>query len=211
RPGNCAGRPRSTTAVRPRAACLSPTARSSRIAPASRACARTALSPRMTPRPARKSGSSTSPPRPASPAATPGPTCRSSSAPWGLPGSYDPKRKILYWGVANPNPYTRLTRHGRADAVPFTSPSNLYSNSTLALDVETGKLVWYYQELPGDDWDADHNQERILVRTRLNPDPRHVKWISSTLPRGEEREVVVTVPQGRGMFLIDQATRQFLS
>ena len=74
----------------------------------------------------------------------------------------------------------------------------------LALDVETGKLVWYYQELPGDDWDADHNQERILVRTRVNPDPRHVKWISSALPRGEEREVVVTVAEGGGMFVIEQ-------
>ena len=39
------------------------------------------------------------------------------AGPWGLPGSYDPKRKVLYWGVANPNPYTRLTRHGRPDAV----------------------------------------------------------------------------------------------
>jgi PQQ-dependent dehydrogenase (methanol/ethanol family) len=133
-----------------------------------------------------------------------------AAGPWGLPGSYDPKRKILYWGVANPNPYTRLTRHGRADAVSFTAPANLYSNSTLALEVETGKLVWYYQELPGDDWDADHNQERILVRTRLNPDPRHVKWISSTLPRGEEREVVVTVAEGGGMFVVDQATGAFL-
>ncbi len=133
-----------------------------------------------------------------------------AAGPWGLPGSYDPKRKTLYWGVANPNPYTRLTRHGRADAVPFTAPANLYSNSTVALDVETGKLIWYYQELPGDDWDADHNQERILVRTRLNPDPRHVKWISPAIVPGEERDVVVTVAEGGGMFVVDQANGQFL-
>jgi alcohol dehydrogenase (cytochrome c) len=133
-----------------------------------------------------------------------------AAGPWGLPGSYDARRKVLYWGVANPNPYTRLTRHGRADAVSYTAPAELYSNSTLALEVETGKLVWYYQELPGDDWDADHNHERILVRTRVNPDPRHVKWISSSLPRGEEREVVVTVAEGGGMFAVDQATGQFL-
>ena len=95
------------------------------------------------------------------------PTEQRKAAPWGLPGSYDPKRKVLYWGVANPNPYTRLTRHGRTDAVPLTAPSELYSDSTVAIDVTTGKLVWYYQELPGDDWDADHNHERILVRTRM--------------------------------------------
>ncbi len=127
-----------------------------------------------------------------------------AASPWGLPGSYDPKRKLLYWGVANPDPYTRLTRHGRYDAVPFTSPVNLYSNSTLALDVATGKLAWYYQELPGDDWDADHNQERMLIKTRVNPDPKHVKWISSALPRNEEREVIVTVGEGGGMFVLDQ-------
>ncbi len=79
---------------------------------------------------------------------------------WGLPGSYDPQRKVLYWAVSNPIPYTRLKRHnGNPDAVPYESPSELYSNSTLAIDVETGKLIWYYQHLPGDDWDSDHIHE----------------------------------------------------
>jgi len=138
------------------------------------------------------------------------PVDQRAAGPWGLPGSYDPKRKMIYWGIANPNPYTRLTRHGSHDAVSFTAPANLYSNSTVALDVNTGKLSWYYQELPGDDFDADHNQERILIKTRLNPDPRHVRWISSALPRNEEREVIVTVAEGGGMFVIDQEIGRFL-
>src|SRR6266481_5864745 len=133
-----------------------------------------------------------------------------AASPWGLPGSYDPKRKVLYWGIANPNPYTRLTRHGSADAVSLSAPADLYSNSTVALDVQTGKLVWYYQELPGDDWDADHNHERILVRTRLNPDPRHAKWISPAIVQGEERDVVVTVAEGGGLFVVEQASGRFL-
>ena len=133
-----------------------------------------------------------------------------AAGPWGLPGSYDPKRKVLYWGIANPNPYTRLTRHGKTDAVPLSAPAELYSNSTVAIDITTGKLVWYYQELPGDDWDADHNHERILVRTKLNPDPKHVKWISPTIKPGEERDVVVTVAEGGGMFVVDQKDGQFL-
>ena len=133
-----------------------------------------------------------------------------AAGPWGLPGSYDPKRKVLYWGIANPNPYTRLTRHGKTDAVPLTAPVELYSDSTVALDINTGKLVWYYQELPGDDWDADHNHERVLVHTKLNPDPKHVRWISPTIKPGEERDVVVTVAEGGGMFVVDQATGQFL-
>jgi len=133
-----------------------------------------------------------------------------AAGPWGLPGSYDPVRKVLYWGVANPNPYTRFMRHGRYDAVSDVAPSELYSNSTVALDVETGKLVWYFQELPADDWDADHNQERILIRTRVSPDPRFVKWINPAVTPGSEQDVVITVGEGGGMFAVAQETGQFL-
>jgi alcohol dehydrogenase (cytochrome c) len=134
-----------------------------------------------------------------------------AAGPWGLPGSYDPKRKVTYWGIANPNPYTRLTRHnGQADKVPLTAPVELYSDSTVAIDINTGKLVWYYQELPGDDWDADHNHERILLRTKMNPDPKHAKWISPAIKAGEERDVIVTVAEGGGMFVVEQGTGKFL-
>ena len=133
-----------------------------------------------------------------------------AAGPWGLPGSYDPVRKVVYWGVANPNPYTRFKRHGRYDAVSLTSPSELYSNSTLALNVETGTLVWYFQELPSDDWDADHNQERVLVRTRVRPDPRFVKWINPAVTTGTEQDVVLTVAEGGGMFAVAQETGRFL-
>lgn len=133
-----------------------------------------------------------------------------AAGPWGLPGSYDAKRKVLYWGIANPNPYTRLTRHGSHDAISNSAPANLFSNSTVALDINTGKLVWYYQELPGDDWDADHNQERILLRSRVNPDPKHVKWIANSLPRNQERDLVVTVAEGGGMFVLERDSGKFL-
>ena len=133
-----------------------------------------------------------------------------AASPWGLPGSYDPLRKVVYWGVANPNPYTRFKRHGRYDAVSMRSPSELYSNSTLALHVETGKLAWYFQELPGDDWDADHNQERVLIRTRVSPDPRFVKWINPTLTPGTEQDIVLTVGEGGGMFVVERETGRFL-
>src|SRR5579871_5480403 len=73
---------------------------------------------------------------------------------WGLPGTYDPVRKLIYWGIANPMPDQRSARHnGDPDAVSRTAPADLYSNSTVALDPETGKLKWYYQHLPGDDWE----------------------------------------------------------
>ena len=138
------------------------------------------------------------------------PVDQRAAGPWGLPGSYDPVRKVVYWGVANPTPYTRFKRYGSYEAVSPTSPAELYSNSTLALNVETGKLVWYFQELPGDDWDADHNQERVLIRTRVSPDPRFVKWINPAVTAGTEQDVVVTVAEGGGMFAVAQATGQFL-
>ena len=133
-----------------------------------------------------------------------------AAGPWGQVGSYDPKRKMLYWSVANPNPYTRLQRHGGADAVPVKAPVDLFSNSTVALDVQTGKLNWYYQELPGDDWDADHNHERLLIHTKVSPDPKAVKWISPKLVAGSEHDIVLTAAEGGGMFAIDQTNGQFL-
>ena len=129
---------------------------------------------------------------------------------WGLPGSYDPARKTVYWAIANPKPYTRLGRYGDPDAVSRTAPAELYSNSTVALDVETGKLKWYYQHLPGDDWDADHIHERTLVRAPFNPDPKSVKWINPNIPRGTEKDMVVAVGEAGGIFALDRENGQFL-
>ena len=130
---------------------------------------------------------------------------------WGLPGSYDPVRRLIYWGIANPTPNTRLARHGgNVDAIPTSAPADLYSNSTVALDPDTGRLVWYYQHLPGDDWDEDYTHERTLLRTAVSPDPRFVKWINPAVRRGERRDVAVMVGEGGGLFVLDRGTGQFL-
>jgi alcohol dehydrogenase (cytochrome c) len=130
---------------------------------------------------------------------------------WALPGSYDPVRRLIYWGIANPIPNTRMDRHGgNAFAIPLTAPADLYSNSTVALNPDTGKLVWYYQHLPGDDWDEDINEERTLIRTSVNPDPRFVKWINPDIPRGQMRDISVNVGEGGGIWALDRATGQFL-
>lgn len=130
---------------------------------------------------------------------------------WGLPGAYDPVRKLLYWGVANPMPDNRAERHnGNADAIPRSAPADLYSDSTLALDPNTGKLKWYYQHVPGDDWDLDYTNERTLARVRVNPDPKFVKWINPGIPRGQERDIAVVIGEGGGLFALDRDTGQFL-
>jgi glucose dehydrogenase len=73
----------------------------------------------------------------------------------------------------------------------------------LALDVATGKLAWYYQGLPGDDWDADHNQVRMLIKTRINPDTTHVKWV------GKSADTIVRhASRYRGAFAHAAVTQQ---
>jgi alcohol dehydrogenase (cytochrome c) len=130
---------------------------------------------------------------------------------WGLPGNYDPVTKLLYWGVANPMPNTRMARHqGNVDAIGTAAPADLYSNSTLALNPATGKLVWYFQHLPGDDWDEDYTHERTLLRTAVRPDPKFVKWINPDVRRGEQRDVAVMVGEGGGIFALDRRNGQFL-
>jgi alcohol dehydrogenase (cytochrome c) len=129
---------------------------------------------------------------------------------WGLPGSYDPQRKLMYWGVANPRPHTRMKRHGGdPDGTARSAPADLYSNSTIALGLD-GKLSWYYQHLPGDDWDSDFTHERMLLRTSINPDSNDVKWINPKAPRGQQRDVIVSVGEPGGLWVLDRDSGQFL-
>ena len=130
---------------------------------------------------------------------------------WGLPGTYDPVRKMLYWGIANPMPDQRALRHnGNADGTSRVAPADLYSNSTVAIDPETGKLSWYYQHLPGDDWDSDYTHERTLLHLKLNPDPKYVKWINPAIKPGEERDVAVMIGEAGNIFTLDRTNGQFL-
>ena len=134
-----------------------------------------------------------------------------SASTWGLTGSYDPVKKVIYWGVANPTPNTRAARHGgNSNAIGMSAPADLYSNSTVALNPENGKLLWYYQHLPGDDWDQDYTNERILVRTAFNPDPKNVKWINPSVQKGSQRDVSVSVGEGGGLFVLDRNDGKFL-
>ncbi len=129
---------------------------------------------------------------------------------WGLPGSYDPATKSLFWAISNPKPYTRLKRHGTSEGTGRTAPADLYSNSTVSLDIDNGKLRWYYQHLPADDWDTDHIHERTLLRTKVKPNPKFVKWINPDVKFGEERDVVIAVSEGGGIWALDQKNGQFL-
>ncbi|HEY6001670.1 MAG TPA: methanol/ethanol family PQQ-dependent dehydrogenase [Anaeromyxobacter sp.] len=66
-------------------------------------------------------------------------------------GTYDPETNLSYWGVGNAAPWNPYYRPG----------DNLYANSTIAIDVDTGKIVWHYQHVPNDAWDFDSISENI--------------------------------------------------
>ena len=75
------------------------------------------------------------------------------AAAW-LTGSYDPETNLTYWGTGNPGPdYADYQRPG----------DNLYSSSVVALNADTGELVWYFQFTPGDPYDFDAVQIPVLV------------------------------------------------
>ena len=131
-------------------------------------------------------------------------------SPWGLPGSYDPELNRIFWGIAVPLPYPRIVRRGTWD-VGDRTPCELYSNSTLAMNAETGAIDWYYQYLPCDDWDQDFVQERTLIDTVVDPDPEAVRWINPKLAgTAEERKVVVVMGEPGGLFVNDRETGEFL-
>ncbi len=80
-------------------------------------------------------------------------------------GSYDPATRLTIWGTGNPVPqYDPQARPG----------DNLYTNSVVALDIDTGKLVWHYQYLPNDSWDYDEVGIHLLYDTNINGEMRKV-------------------------------------
>ena len=108
------------------------------------------------------------------------------------------QHKLVFWGISNPMPNTRVARHnGNPDAVPYDAPADLYSNSTVALNPETGKLAWYYQHLPGDDWDEDYPHERTLIRTAVEPGPEVREVDQSRHPQGAAARHLALGRRGR--------------
>jgi len=73
-----------------------------------------------------------------------------------ITGSFDPDLNLTYWGVAQSKPWMRASRQSG-------NGETLYANSTVALDVDTGKLAWYYDHAPGESLDLDEVFERVLV------------------------------------------------
>jgi PQQ-dependent dehydrogenase (methanol/ethanol family) len=139
------------------------------------------------------------------------PDDKRTASTWGLPGTYDPTTNSVIWSVANPTPNSRAERHGgQYQNLPPFGPMDLYSNSTISIDAATGKLNWYYQHLPGDDWDEDWTNDRTLVSTAMNPSAATAKWFNKNLKAGERRDIVLATGEPGGVFALDRKTGEFL-
>jgi alcohol dehydrogenase (cytochrome c) len=104
-----------------------------------------------------------------------------------LTGSYDPDLNLTYWGVGNPGPdYNAAQRPG----------DNLYSDSVVALDPDTGALKWDFQFTPNDSHDYDSVQIPVLIDTNWN---------------GTPRKLLLWANRNGFFYVLDRATGKFLS
>jgi len=94
---------------------------------------------------------------------------KSGGGPTWLTGSYDAETNTLYWGVGNPGSWAYETHLG----------DNLWTDSMLALDPETGKIKWGYQYTPNDPWDYDGMATPILVDATIDGQPRKLGVVSN--------------------------------
>ncbi len=103
-----------------------------------------------------------------------------------ITGSYDAELNLTYWGIGNPAP----------DWNPEVRPGdNLYTDSVVALDADSGELKWHFQFTPHDEWDWDSVQVPVLVDREYD---------------GSLRKLVLWGNRNGFFYVLDRATGEFL-
>jgi len=101
-------------------------------------------------------------------------------------GSYDPATRLTIWGTGNPVPiYDPQARPG----------DNLYTNAAVAVNIDTGKLAWYFQYTPNDSWDFDEVGVHMLYDTLID---------------GQLRKVVSHFGRNGFFYSLDRLTGRFI-
>lgn len=107
-------------------------------------------------------------------------------APVWITGSFDPEENLTYWGVGNPGPdWNAAQRPG----------DNLYSDSVIALDADTGELRWYFQFTPNDGYDYDAVQVPVLA---------DMEW------QGERRKLMFWANRNGYFYVLDRTDGEYL-
>jgi quinohemoprotein ethanol dehydrogenase len=104
--------------------------------------------------------------------------------------SYDPDADLFYVGTGNAGPWSQDARKQSRDK------DNLFAASIVAVRPETGKLVWYFQVVPGDDWDYDSVQQIMLA---------------DVVVKGQQRKVLMQANKDGFYYVIDRLTGKFVS
>ncbi len=103
--------------------------------------------------------------------------------------AFDPELNLVYIGVGNGSPWNpHLRGNGTGD--------HLYLSSIVAVNADTGKLVWHYQTTPGDAWDYTATQHMILAELKID---------------GKDRKVIMQAPKNGFFYVLDRATGEFIS
>jgi quinohemoprotein ethanol dehydrogenase len=103
--------------------------------------------------------------------------------------SYDPDLDLIYVGTGNGTPWPSELRGAKG-------LDNLYICSILAVKAETGDLAWYYQAVPGDEWDYDNVQQLTLADLTIN---------------GRQRKVIMQASKGGIFYVLDRTNGEFIS
>lgn len=102
-----------------------------------------------------------------------------------MPGTYDPKLKLFYIGTSQAKPWVAASR----GMSPLDAA--LYTNSTLAIEPKTGRIVWHYQHIPGETLDMESSFERVLVDV-------------------DNQQLMVTVGKDGILWKLDRASGKFV-
>ena len=103
--------------------------------------------------------------------------------------AFDPNLNLLYVGTGNAAPYPRKLRSPKGG-------DNLYLASILAINPDSGRLVWHYQTTPGDNWDYTATQKMILTELEIE---------------GRTRRVLMQAPKNGFFYVLDRETGELLS
>jgi quinohemoprotein ethanol dehydrogenase len=102
---------------------------------------------------------------------------------------YDPSLDLLYFGTGNATAWYRDLRGKRQD-------DNLYAASILAVHAADGELAWYFQAVPGDNWDYDATQPLLQADLTI---------------AGRQRKVIMQASKNGFFYVLDRATGEFIS
>ena len=111
-----------------------------------------------------------------------------------ITGSYDPDQNLVFYGTGQPYPWIAEMR-GTMPRKAGAKVTALYSDSTLAINPDTGRVNWYHQHLEDDTWDLDYVYERMLIDLPVN---------------GETRKAVVTAGKLGIVEALDRTNGQWL-